>query len=89
MSSIINGAFPQPLCEEMMFPLPKGKNDGLRYEVINFSRAFLHTKGCGNAITSILFLMIKISIYSRRDLHLFHMLKNFERNRGKKWIFLH
>ena len=32
--------------------------------------SFLHTKGCGNAIPII--LMIKISIYTRRDLHLFH-----------------
>ena len=32
------GHFHQLLCEEMIFLLHKGKNDGLRYEVIIFSR---------------------------------------------------
>jgi hypothetical protein len=35
------GHFHKLLCEEMIFPLPKGKNDGLRYEVIIFSRGFI------------------------------------------------
>ena len=32
------GHFHKLLCEEMIFSLLKGKNDGLRYEVIIFSR---------------------------------------------------
>jgi len=35
------GHFHKLLCEEMIFPLLKGKNDGLRYEVIIFSRGFI------------------------------------------------
>jgi hypothetical protein len=39
-SSILMGMghFYKLLCEEMIFLLHKGKNDGLRYEVIIFSR---------------------------------------------------
>ena len=43
------------LCEELIFPLHKGKDDRLIYEVIIFlpravEISFLHTKGCRNAI---------------------------------------
>ena len=43
------------LCGEMIFPLPKEKNDWLSYVVIIFFHkalgiSFLPTKGCGNAI---------------------------------------
>ena len=38
ISLITMGHFHKLLCEEMIFLLHKGKNDGLRYEVIIFSR---------------------------------------------------
>ena len=42
--------FSQPLCEEMIFPLLKGKNNGPRYEVIIFpsTRTFKECLHCQN-----------------------------------------
>ena len=69
------GHFHKLLCEEMIFPLHKGKNDGLRYEVIIFSRAgfsfnlsFLYTKVCGNSHSHNKgFLMQKYPFIQARD----------------------
>ena len=63
--AIENGAFPQTFVWRNYISTAQGKNDRLRYKVIISSH-----KVCGNAIPII--SMIKISIYYRRNLNLFH-----------------